>query len=456
MTADPSAIHLLESPTVRAVVGVLVVVVLYFLALELRKIPGKLSVLMATAFVDMVGLLMVIPLLPFYAKKLGGPGFDIGTVHIGIGLITAILVSSFTVAQLVSAPVWGRFSDRFGRRPALLVALTASAIAYIVFAFANNLWLLLLSRVVQGAGGGTVGVVQAYVADATEPENRARSLGWLSAATNLGVALGPVLGAVALTVGERRLSIGAQGFALGHAAPGVFAALLCLVNMAFAWRFLRESRVVHPQHATRKPGASRQAVLRVLTHSGDPAARLIWIYAVAIGAFQGVNSILALFLADRWGVTEKTISYFFTYIGVISVLTRALLLGRVIDLFGEARLARIGLVLMAAGLATLPLAPTLPALALAVALMPLGTAFTFPCVTALLSRVIGSHERGLYMGVQQTYGGLARVILPLVFGIAFDRLGHSVPFWISATLVATTLLLGMGMEGYVKRPVTTT
>ena len=456
MTADPSAIHLLESPTVRAVVGVLVVVVLYFLALELRKIPGKLSVLMATAFVDMVGLLMVIPLLPFYAKKLGGPGFDIGTVHIGIGLITAILVSSFTVAQLVSAPVWGRFSDRFGRRPALLVALTASAIAYIVFAFANNLWLLLLSRVVQGAGGGTVGVVQAYVADTTEPENRARSLGWLSAATNLGVALGPVLGAVALTVGERRLSIGAQGFALGHAAPGVFAALLCLVNMAFAWRFLRESRVVHPQHATRKPGASRQAVLRVLTHSGDPAARLIWIYAVAIGAFQGVNSILALFLADRWGVTEKTISYFFTYIGVISVLTRALLLGRVIDLFGEARLSRIGLVLMAAGLATLPLAPTLPALALAVALMPLGTAFTFPCVTALLSRVIGSHERGLYMGVQQTYGGLARVILPLVFGIAFDRLGHSVPFWISATLVATTLLLGMGMEGYVKRPVTTT
>ena len=456
MTADPSAIHLLESPTVRAVVGVLVVVVLYFLALELRKIPGKLSVLMATAFVDMVGLLMVIPLLPFYAKKLGGPGFDIGTVHIGIGLITAILVSSFTVAQLVSAPVWGRFSDRFGRRPALLVALTASAIAYIVFAFANNLWLLLLSRVVQGAGGGTVGVVQAYVADATEPENRARSLGWLSAATNLGVALGPVLGAVALTVGERRLSIGAQGFALGHAAPGVFAALLCLVNMAFAWRFLRESRVVHPQHATRKPGASRQAVLRVLTHSGDPAARLIWIYAVAIGAFQGVNSILALFLADRWGVTEKTISYFFTYIGVISVLTRALLLGRVIDLFGEARLSRIGLVLMAAGLATLPLAPTLPALALAVALMPLGTAFTFPCVTALLSRVIGSHERGLYMGVQQTYGGLARVVLPLVFGIAFDRLGHSVPFWISATLVATTLLLGMGMEGYVKRPVTTT
>src|SRR5215212_10981653 len=158
----------------------------------------KLLALIITAFVDMVGLLMVIPLMPFYARKLGAGS-----------MMVTVLVVSFTAAQLLSAPMWGRFSDRYGRRPALLVGLGAAAIAYVVFAFATSLWLLLLSRVVQGAGGGTVGVIQAYVADATEPKNRARALGWLSAATNLGVALGPLIGAYALTVGERAHVAGA-------------------------------------------------------------------------------------------------------------------------------------------------------------------------------------------------------------------------------------------------------
>jgi MFS family permease len=113
---------------------------------------------MITAFVDMVGLLMVIPLLPFYALEMGGTG-----------LVVGVLVSSYAVAQLVSAPLWGRVSDRYGRRPALMVGLFFSCIAYVVFAFAGSLWVLLLSRLVQGAGGGTTGVIQAYVADATEP-----------------------------------------------------------------------------------------------------------------------------------------------------------------------------------------------------------------------------------------------------------------------------------------------
>src|SRR5690606_32689320 len=130
-------------------------------------------------------------LLPYYALEFGANG-----------LVVGLLVSSFSVAQLAAAPVWGRVSDRYGRRPALLVGLTASAIAYVVFAYANNITLLFVSRIVQGAGGGTVGVVQAYVADATRPEDRAKGLGWLSAATNLGVAIGPVLGSAATTLGS--------------------------------------------------------------------------------------------------------------------------------------------------------------------------------------------------------------------------------------------------------------
>jgi MFS family permease len=404
----------------------------------------------------MVGLLIVVPILPFYARRLGGEGFTIGSIHFGIGSVVALLVSTFTVAQLVSAPIWGRFSDRFGRRPALLVALGASAIAYVIFGFANSLAMLFISRIVQGAGGGTVGVIQAYVADSVEPEQRARGLGWLSAATNLGVALGPVLGTFAITIGNKVCNIGggdvAGMHAIGHAMPGLFAAILCLINMVFAWTYLRESHQLGEAHhpAQQKPKSSREAVMRVIEHSGEPASRLIWIYAIAMGAFQGVTAVLALFLADRYQVTEQTISYFFVYIGSISVFTRVLLLGKAVDRLGEPRLSRIGVLLLAIGLGGMPLARSLPVLAIAVAFIPLGTAFTFPCVTALLSRVINPRERGLYMGVQQTFGGVARIIAPLWAGFAYDHLGVGVPFYTSAAAVLATLFLGFGLEQFVR------
>ena len=394
---------------------------------------GKLAVLMVTAFMDMVGILMIIPLMPFYAKSMGAGGFVVG-----------LLVSSFSIAQLLMAPVWGRLSDHYGRRPALIVGMTASAIAYLIFAYANSLWLLFLSRLVQGAGGGTVSVIQAYVADAMKPKDRAKALGWLSAATNAGVALGPLLGAVALR--------------WGTPGPGLLAAALSLVNILFAWKFLVESRDLAEASAARSQprvrGRSRQAVLEVVTHPNEPASRLIWIYAIAIGAFQGSTAILALFLAVRFGVTAKTIGYFFAYIGVIAVVTRAGILGWAVERFGEARLSRLGLTLLAIGLALLPFmyplanpVLTYVPLALAVALIPLGTAFTFPCVTSLLSRVVSSRERGLYMGVQQTFGGAARVVFPVIYGYLFDRV-IQLPFLLAAVLVAGTILLGLRMESY--------
>ena len=410
---------------------------------------AKLTVLMITAFIDMVGTLMILPLMPFYAKAFGASGLMVG-----------LLVSSFSIAQLLSAPMWGRFSDRYGRRPALIVGMTASAIAYVVFAYSDSLWLLFLSRLIQGSGGGTVSVIQAYVADAVKPDQRAKGLGWLSAATNAGVALGPV--------------IGSQMLVFGRHGPGLTAATLCVLNIGFAFKYLVESRdMVEAKSSVHVPGRSIKAALRVVTHSSEPAARLIWIYAIGIGAFQGMNAIFALFLAARFGVTSDTIGYFYTYIGVLSMVTRAVILGWALDKFGEARLSRIGQSLLALGLASVPfmhrwgdpaaisarlggflpvsavaVLPYIP-LALAIALLPLGTAFTFPCVTAMLSRVIPSTERGLYMGVQQTFGGIARVLFPIGAGWAFDRFPE-LPFLVSSGLVAGTILLGLGMEEYTR------
>src|SRR2546430_4478593 len=229
--------------------------------------------------------------------------------------------------------------------------------------------------------------------------------------------------------------------------------------------------MVEAKATGRTRSRSRDALSHVVTHSSEPASRLIWIYAIAMGAFQGAMTILALFLSVRFGVTAKNIGFFFTYIGTISVLTRALILGWAVDRFGEARLSRFGSMLLAIGLAAiafmyplrdpasvahaLRLSPSFVAalpylpLALAVALLPLGTAFTFPCVTALLSRVIPSSERGLYMGVQQTFGGSARVLFPILAGIMFDR-SIQLPFLLSAALVAGTIYLGIGMEAAVR------
>ena len=448
----------LHSPALRIVLIVIGIGLLYILWREVRKIPAKLLTLMATAFIDMVGVLMIFPLLPFYVKSFGGGGITFMGFHLGIGFIAGFIIASFTVAQLVSAPLWGRFSDRVGRRPTLLVALTASGIAYLIFGFANSLWLLLLSRVVQGAGGGTVGVIQAYVADSTEPQDRARALGWLSATTNLGVALGPVLGSFAITLGKRDMMPGPMTLEMGHAAPGIIAALLCLINIIFAARYLTESRnpEEHVVVEGEKKLTSRQAIWRVVSHSSEPSSRLIWIYAIAMGAYQGSFSILALFLNARFQVTEQSIGYFFMYVGSISVFTRVLLLGRMVDWLGEAKLSRLGLLLLASGVLGMPLARNLWVLGLVVALIPLGTAFTFPCVTALLSRVINPRERGLYMGMQQTYGGMARALAPLFFGWSFDNLGVSSPYFFASIFIVATIFLSPQLSLATQKPALST
>lgn len=391
---------------------------------------GKLTVLMITAFVDMLGLIILYPLLPFYAERLGATAAMVGA-----------LIASFSVAQLLAAPVWGWLSDRYGRRPAILVGLLLSTFAYIIFAFANSIWLLFLSRLVQGLGGGTIGVVQAYVSDVSEPKDRAKMLGWLSAVTSLGAVIGPAIGSILVKFG-------------GHTAPGLGSATLCLLVAAFAWKYLKESRGTHTMEmavVTPHTGGFG-AIRRVLTHPDDPATRLIWIYAISIGAFYGTGAILPLVIADRLGVTEQNIGYFIMYLGGVGVVVRTGILGRMIEWLGEARLCRLGLVLLGTGLALVAAIHSYPMLFLSFTLMPLGTAFIFPAVTAMLSRVVAKSERGLYMGVQHTFGGVSRVSFPLATGYAMDHIGKSVPYLVTGSLVLLSLGLTTTMERYAEPP----
>jgi len=177
----------------------------------------------------------------------------------------------------------------------------------------------------------------------------------------------------------------------------------------------------------------------VLSHWSEPASRLIWIYTIGIGAFYGTIQIVPLLLKNRWAVTEANIGYFVMYLGGMGVVVRSLILGRMVDLLGDARLSRLGLILLAAGLVCTGVARHAGLLFLGFTLMPLGTAFLFPCITGLLSRVVPGNERGLYMGVQHTFGGVSRVLFPVTAGFLMDRFGVGVPFWISGLLVIATL-----------------
>ncbi len=385
-----------------------------------------LFVLFVTAFVDMVGLTMVVPILPYYAKDFGANATTIG-----------VLISAFSIAQLLVAPGWGRFSDRHGRRPAILAGLLLTAVAYCLFAVAGSLAALLLSRLIQGAGGGTIGVVQAYVTDATAPDRRTKNLGWLSVVTSLGAVAGPAFGSAMIALGGRR-------------APGFAAAALSVLVALFAARYLKESSELRHTESHSLPSATTgaSAVRRVLVHWREPASRLIWIYAIAIGGFYGTIQTTPLLLAGRFQVTEAHVGYFVMYLGGMGVIIRSLLLGRMVDRLGEARLSRLGVVLLAAGLAVTGVATNYPGLVLGLTLMPIGTAFLFPCITGLLSRVVPSNERGLYMGVQHTFGGVSRVAFPVAAGFLMDHAGIGVPFWVSGLLVLATFPLTAALSNY--------
>ncbi len=376
-------------------------------------------VLIAVATVDMLGGAMVFPLIPFYALK-----FNASPAVIGM------ILASFFVAQLISAPVWGRVSDRYGRRPALLVSLSASAAAFFVFGFANSVWLLFLCRVVQGTGGGTTGVLQAYIADTVPPEDRARSLGWLSAGTNVGTMIGPVIGSFATYWGQE--------------APGVLAAALCLTNAICAWKFLPESRPAHPQPAVRKP--VWHGVWSVVRHPAGPVQRLTIIYAVGMFAFSLFTSVLALYLNAAFAITEKTIGYVFLYVGVFSVLMRSALIGPIVDRIGETWSIRVGAGALILGLLCYPLVPTLWLMAFVIPLVPIGTALLFPATTALMSRASAKTEFGMTMGTAQTFAGMARVAAPIVSTALFQRISPGSPFFFAAAVVAVVSFLSFHVE----------
>lgn len=386
----------------------------------------RLWVLMVTAFVDMIGYALILPLLPFYATRYGATPFVVG-----------LLMAIFALAQMIASPLWGRVSDRFGRRPVILISQALAAVAYVVFAFAPSVLFLLLSRFLQGVGSGSTSVISAYVSDTVGPEERAKALGWISACTSAGVMIGPAIAS---------FSVG-----YGYQVPGLISAGFCGVNLLFVWRWLPESA---PRgEPSRRKRSIRGQIWEVVRHPAEATSSLIFIYAAGMMSFMAMNAVMALFLASRFGITERSIGWFYFSVGLVSVVMRAILLGPLVKRFGEVRILRVGALVLGIGMLSAPFAANPVQFLFAIVVIPAGTALLFPATTSLISRYADPEVVGQTLGVQQAFGGMSRLLGPVWAGAAFQHLGEPFPFWLAGGLVLLTGVFALRLKpGEAPRP----
>ena len=400
-------------------------------------------VIFLTVFIDLVGFGIVVPLVPVYSRHFGAQGWKIG-----------VIIASFSAMQFIFSPIWGRWSDRYGRRPILLLSTAGAACSYVLFALSSGLanhqaaiWLMILSRAFAGLCGGNITVAQAYIADITPPEQRSRRMGLIGMAFGLGFIFGPAIGGLSLKH-------------LGETGPGFIAAGLCAANFLLALTILAESRKPASEHVAPRPHLDQW----LHTLGQQKVGLLIIVFFLATFCFSCFESTLPLVVSDNFhlniqsdATSASTVAYLFVFCGLIGAFVQGGAIGRLVKRFGEPRLIVLSLVLTAASLAVLPFitgaaelswrvlfrAEGRPWLAMlgALALLSVGTSLTRPPLFGLLSNLTAAHEQGANIGVAQGAGSLARILGP-IFATGLLPGHRALPYLIcSGILLATTILV---------------
>jgi multidrug resistance protein len=406
------------------------------------KRPSVLVVFL-TVFIDLIGFGIIVPLTPLFSRHFGANGFLIG-----------VIFASYSAMQFVFSPIWGRLSDRIGRRPVLLFSTAGASASYVLFALACGienhtaaLWMMLLSRVFAGICGGNITVAQAYIADITPPEDRSKRMGLIGMAFGLGFIFGPVLGGISLKH-------------FGDTGPGWAAASLCAANFLLALFILVESRKPTSEHVSQRPRLAQW----IHTFGQPKVGTLIIVFFLATFCFSCFESTLALLVTDNFHLkigddqaSAATVTYLFAYCGVISAFVQGGAIGRLVKMMGEPKLIALSLVLTAVSLSMLPFIggtsefswkvllqrEGLPWVLeyFALALLALGTGLTRPPLFGMLSNLTPAHEQGATIGVAQSAGSLARILGPIY---ATTLLFYSPPLTYlscAAVLLGTTVLV---------------
>ncbi len=386
----------------------------------------SLLVIFLTVFIDLIGFGIVLPLLPIYSDSFGASGFMIG-----------VIIASFSAMQFVFAPVWGRLSDRIGRRPVLLVSTAGAALSYALFAIGSGmagttaLFVLLGSRVFAGICGANITVAQAYIADITPPADRSKRMGLIGMAFGLGFIFGPAIGGLSLKY-------------LGTTGPGWVAASFCAANFILAFFVLPESWKPSSEQVAARPRWSQWTH----TLSRPKIGLLVGAFFLATFCFACFETTLGLLVSRTFHLDIKndesamtTVTWLFAYCGIIGALVQGGAIGRLVKKLGEGKLIALSFFIVASSMAAIPFVSHWPALLVALGALSIGSSMTRPPVFGLISILTSAHEQGATIGVAQSAGSLARIAGP-IFAASLFVAHPSVPYLVCAgiSLVAGVIV----------------
>ena len=386
---------------------------------------SPLAIIFITVFIDLVGFGIVLPLLPYYAESYGASS-----------LLVGLLSTSYSLMQFVFTPVWGRLSDRYGRRPLILLSLGGSCVGFLVFGLARTLPLLFLGRMLAGIAGAIIPTTNAYIADVTTPENRAKGMGLVGAAFGLGFILGPAIGGLLAPY--------------GYDKPALLASAMAGANLVFAYFRLPESLTDEIRLKARRRSFDVQTLTDALGH--PRIGLLLALYFVITFAFSNMEATFGLLNEHRYGLTARQTGYLFTLIGVLMSIMQGVLVGKLVKRWGESRCIVAGTLTMVFGLGLMPFAPNMAWYCLIIALLSFGTGVNNPSIAGLLSRSSHVDEQGGIMGIAQSMASLGRILGPIWGGYTFDAVGFRWPFLSAAIFMTLAFLISLRNLKWGKSP----
>jgi DHA1 family tetracycline resistance protein-like MFS transporter len=361
---------------------------------------SPLIVIFTTVFIDLVGFGIVIPVLPFYAE---------GTVFNATPRTVGLLFASYSVMQLIFSPILGGLSDKYGRRPVLFLSIIGTGIGFLILGLANSLWMLFAGRILDGITGGNISTAQAYIADVTTNEDRAKGMGLIGAAFGLGFIFGPAIGGILSRWGIH--------------VPFFFAAALCFANAVLLYFTLRET--VTPDHPARHSAVRGRGLPQLIASLKQPRlAFVLTTYFLFIVAFSIMTTAFSLYTMFRFGYNAQHTGYLFAYVGLIAVIIQGGLIGRLVKRFGELPLVIVGALCFAISLFAVPFvgpaAGGLAALLVGGGVFSMGNSLATPALTSLASKSVGPGEQGTILGVTQSVASLARAVGPFLAAVLIN------------------------------------
>jgi MFS transporter, DHA1 family, tetracycline resistance protein len=380
----------------------------------MRRSP--LAIIFLTVFIDLVGFGILLPLLPYYAETFGASATAIG-----------LLSASYSLMQFLFAPIWGRLSDRYGRRPLILISLAGSCVGFLIAGLAKTLTALFVGRIVSGIAGAIVPTTHAYIADVTPPENRAKGMGLVGAAFGLGFILGPAIGGLLAP--------------LGYDKPILLASGMAGLNLLFAFFRLPESL---PNQVRNRVGQRTLTPARLMEALSHPqVGLLLLIFFIATFAFANMEATFALLNEHAYALTVRQTGYLFVYMGIVMSVMQGLLVGKIVRRLGEKLCITLGTFILIFGLGLMPFAPNMIYYCVITGILGFGSGINNPSVNALLSRSASADEQGGIMGIAQSLASMGRILGPLWGGYSFGEFGHVWPFISAGLLMALAFFMSL-------------